>query len=997
MSEEKDILRNRIRIFREKRKLAKEIYKKTFIKKPQKKIVEAINLPKVLNMNPRSIYNIKEELSVFIKEETVDVICVSESWEREGETLEKVIKVDDYKVISNVYQRKEKGGRPAIIANASKYEIENLTNTVIKIPWGVEIVWAVLTPKNVTRNSEVKKIVVAAVYCKPRSRKKTLLLDHIAQVYNLMCSKYKNGLHWIICGDTNDLRLDPILALSPNMKQVVESHTRMNPPRLLDPIITTLSKYYQVPQVLPPLDPDPNCGGKPSDHLMVVFTPINTINRKCANITKQIKFRPLSDIGMYKMEQWLKNENWNEVLQAECADVKASTLQNLLMTKFKDFFPEKVRVISNNDQPFFTNKLKRLKRKKIREYQKHRQSIKWKQLETKYQHELSKAKKDFYKKRIKALRKGKPGKWYSELKKLTNYEQTKSEDIIVDDIKDLEDLEQAEIIADKFSEVANEYQKLKTKDIEIPEYNEQDIPKFEEKEVESILNEMDTNKSNVNGDFPIKLLKKFSIFLAKPITDMINSSVKQGIWPEIFKMEIVTPVPKQYPPKSVEHLRNISGLLNLDKVAEKLISRLMIADMKRNIDPSQYANQKGLSIQHYLLKFIDRILQALDKNNKKESCAVLATLVDWKQAFSRQCPKLGIESFVKNGVRPSLIPLLINYFQNRKMKVKWHGQMSSERDLNGSGPQGSSFGLWEYLSQSNDNADCVEEENRFKFVDDLSFLEIIFLFNIGLASYNVRSHVPSDVPTHNQIIEKDRLQSQSQLEKINEWTEDKKMKLNVKKTKNMIFNFTKKYQFTTKLSLNNENIEMVREARLLGTIITDQLTWDRNTDELTKKCYKRMQLLNAAAAFTSNKIELKNIYLTYIRSIAEQSAVVWHSSLSGKNRKDLERIQKVAVRIIMGNSYKNYNQSLNDLKMITLERRREILSLRFAKNCLKHEKMKNLFPINKRIHKMEKRRNRKFEKKKIYSKRYEKSALPYMIELLNKDEENKRKIITQTE
>ena len=46
---------------------------------------------------------------------------------------------------------------------------------------------------------------------------------------------------------------------------------------------------------------------------------------------------------------------------------------------------------------------------------------------------------------------------------------------------------------------------------------------------------------------------------------------------------------------------------------------------------------------------------------------------------------------------------------------------------------------------------------------------------------------------------------------------------------------------------------------------------------------------------------------------------------------------------------------------------------------------------------MEKRRNRKFEKKKIYSKRYEKSALPYMIELLNKDEENKRKIITQTE
>ena len=131
--------------------------------------------------------------------------------------------------------------------------------------------------------------------------------------------------------------------------------------------------------------------------------------------------------------------------------------------------------------------------------------------------------------------------------------------------------------------------------------------------------------------------------------------------------------------------------------------------------------------------------------------------------------------------------------------------------------------------------------------------------------------------------------------------------------------------------------------------------------------------------------------MTYIRSIVEQSAVVWHSSLSRKNRKDLERVQKVAVRIIMGKGYKNYNESLQDLKLNTLEKRREILCLRFAKNCLKYEKVKSLFPIKKRIHKMEKRNIRKFETKQINSKRYEKSALPYMIELLNKDEEYKRK------
>ena len=191
----------------------------------------------------------------------------------------------------------------------------------------------------------------------------------------------------------------------------------------------------------------------------------------------------------------------------------------------------------------------------------------------------------------------------------------------------------------------------------------------------------------------------------------------------------------------------------------------------------------------------------------------------------------------------------------------------------------------------------------------------------------MKAHVPSNVPIHNQVIQGSTLKSQSQLESINKWTKSKKMKLNVKKTKNMLFNFSQKYQFSTKLTLMNEDIEMVRETKLLGTIITDQITWDRNTEELTTKAFKRMQLLNAAAGFTSKRNDLKDIYLTFIRSIVEQSAVVWHSGLSSRNTKDIERVQKAAVRVIMGKSYKKYNQSLTELNLDSLEKRREFLSL----------------------------------------------------------------------
>ena len=283
----------------------------------------------------------------FVNEEVLDLICMSESFERPDKPLDSVIDLENFKIISSVHQRKGKGGRPAIFVNTNKYEVENLTNTSVSIPWGVEIVWAALTPKNVTNSSEVQKIIVASIYSKPNSKKKTILLDHIAQVYNLFCTKYKKGLHWLLCGDTNDLRLDPILALSPNLKQCVQNFTRQNPPRILDPIITTMSKYYQIPKVVPPLDPDPEKRGKPSDHMMVIFTPINNIENKCVKRSKEIIFRPINTEGVNKMRTWLISENWHQVLKQPCANLKADISQNILVSKFNEYFPEKRKAITS--------------------------------------------------------------------------------------------------------------------------------------------------------------------------------------------------------------------------------------------------------------------------------------------------------------------------------------------------------------------------------------------------------------------------------------------------------------------------------------------------------------------------------------------------------------------------------------------------------------------------------------------------------------------------
>ena len=161
---------------------------------------------------------------------------------------------------------------------------------------------------------------------------------------------------------------------------------------------------------------------------------------------------------------------------------------------------------------------------------------------------------------------------------------------------------------------------------------------------------------------------------------------------------------------------------------EKIVSEMIISDMKESLDPAQFGNQKHTSIQHYLVRLLHRVVSSLDRNSRGEINAVLCLFIDWKQAYSRQCHTLGVQSFINNGVRPSLIPLLISYFEDREMRVKWHGQLSKPRKLPRGGAMGASLGNWEFLSQTNDNADCVPVDDSFKFVDDLATIEaLIFL------------------------------------------------------------------------------------------------------------------------------------------------------------------------------------------------------------------------------------------------------------------------------
>ena len=317
------------------------------------------------------------------------------------------------------------------------------------------------------------------------------------------------------------------------------------------------------------------------------------------------------------------------------------------------------------------------------------------------------------------------------------------------------------------------------------------------------------------------------------------------------------------------------------------------------------------------------------------------------------------------------------------MTVKWHGCRSKPIQLKGGGPQGATLGLLEYLSQSNDNADNVPLSNRFKFIDDLSTLEVVNLLTVGLTMFDIREQVPNDIPLENFFIPSESLKSQKWLNEINEWTVNHKMKINEKKTKAMIINFSKKHQFSTRLKLKGENIEFINSTKLLGTIIQNNLKWEQNTKQLVKKANGRLQLLKRVASFSTPVEDLKEIYILFVRSILEQSAVVWNSSLTIENSEDLERVQKSAVKIILKDKYKGYEDGLAKLGLESLKERRNEMCKNFAIKCTNNEKLRHMFPLNEKHHTMKTRNSEKFKVFPARSERYRKSAIIQMQEMLN--------------
>jgi hypothetical protein len=408
---------------------------------------------------------------------------------------------------------------------------------------------------------------------------------------------------------------------------------------------------------------------------------------------------------------------------------------------------------------------------------------------------------------------------------------------------------------------------------------------------------------------------------------------------------------------------------------------IMLEDVMPNIDPKQYGGKKMTGTEHMMVALMDRVLSLLDNNHTKT--AVIMAAADWAAAYDRGDPTKTTEKLIGLKLRPSITPLIINYMSGRSMSVKFNLEESGIYQLCGGFPQGSKIGQDCYLSASNDSAEFVSEDDKFKYIDDLQILELVMLAGI-LQDYNVYTHVPSDVPLDHQFLAGTDTTIQTHLDQLSEWTDLNLMKLNPEKCSYTIFSRAK-VDFVTRLTVNGTKIDQKAVTKILGCWVDEDAgSWNTNTRELVKSAYSRISMLSKLKYTGVKQQDLLDIYKLFIRSRAEYLSVVWHSSLTAAQSHKIENIQKTSLKIILADKYDHYESSCEITGLKFLSVRRVDRCLAFAKRCLKNPQVAKMFPKN-TSSSLDLRNTEKYVVNKARTENYRMSAVPYCQRLLNQE------------
>ena len=213
----------------------------------------------------------------------------------------------------------------------------------------------------------------------------------------------------------------------------------------------------------------------------------------------------------------------------------------------------------------------------------------------------------------------------------------------------------------------------------------------------------------------------------------------------------------------------------------------------------------------------------------------LAILLDLSKAFDSVSRDILLFKLYNYGIRGNIYELIKSYLQERKQFIQYNDKKSKLIPTKVGVPQGSILSPLFFLTMINDLKNC----SKFKVINFADDTLLYFRYN---KFENVNTVLNNE------------------LEKINKWMSQNHLKLNISKTKFMIFAPRSKTNSPIKITLKigTKEIEQVSHYKYLGLIIDDKLNWKQHITFLATKLSRSLGMLFKIRHFIVKKNNSSN-------------------------------------------------------------------------------------------------------------------------------------------
>ena len=223
-------------------------------------------------------------------------------------------------------------------------------------------------------------------------------------------------------------------------------------------------------------------------------------------------------------------------------------------------------------------------------------------------------------------------------------------------------------------------------------------------EVKKIINGLKNSKSTGTDFIDTWIIKSIVTDVLPAITHIINLSLYQSQFPNIWKQAKVVPLLKSGDTLTPKNYRPVALLPILSKVLEKVVFLQIVEYLDSNnlVHPNHHGSRQGHSTATALLQMYDQWVEEVEDDK-----LVGVMMVDLSAAFDMVDHPLLLEKLRLFGLEENVLSWIQSYLTNRTQSVFIDGCLSPPLAVKCGVPQGSILGPLMYILFTNDVPDLV--------------------------------------------------------------------------------------------------------------------------------------------------------------------------------------------------------------------------------------------------------------------------------------------------